>query len=1172
MNIMLSDDIETQHGGTIFTENNSHISFEEDAITVFSNNTANFGAAIYSLYSSDVTFKEQSRIIFNNNVARGCGVLTSSIFSNINFNDNTEVIYSNNTIYYVYSFAGNDKTSAAAAAICTFQGTETIFSGHSTVTFINNTAGAIEFAESSVTMKNHSIITFKNNFAWFSSGGAFICYNNSNVTVKSNSNITFEGNEASQSGGAIYSYNMCKFTFKGNSVSTFISNTARNNGGAVHSSQHSEITFKKNSSVTFEYNTADNGGAIYIVKSTVTFKETSKASFYNNKARRNGGVGYLILNANMIVEGNVTVRFVNNTAEQNAGVLHITNSDILLKGNSVITSAYNNATLNGGVLYFDDKSIVLFSEFIKVTFHHNSALYGGAILANDQCNVTLKGNAVISFAGNEATQSGGAGYFNFHSNLFVKEDAVVTFNNNRAFHGGAVCVDNQAIFTCEGNTTALFDCNMAAVSGGAVTILKDSNFTLKDCVTIMFTNNSAQYGGAIFLDTTAKMVNNSDEECLYFTKNTARISGNTIHQQIVELCNDSCLNSRISIELIATPPKQLNFYDPVICIDNNNDTQCNSYYVHNIMLGTEITIHACVIDYYNQSVDSTQFLIHGKTHPNYFNSGPKEVLISCDKLEGINIIGNQTLSKSMNFSVDVTLNIAIYPEWRQVSVNLIIELSPCHPGFWQYPNSMECECYNASDIVFCSGSSSTIKRGYWFGNVTGKPTVTFCPINYCDFTCCEASNGYYHLSPVRDNQCRSHRSGTACGSCTDGYTLSFDSTECVNVDSCTTGQTVLVILLTVTYWIVMVTLVFAMMYYKVPIGYLYSIMYYYSIVDIILSQNFYASQGLYLTVSIMSSFSKITPQFLGELCLTTGMSGIDQQFIHYIHPLALIMILVTISLLARTSRRISAIISRGIIHVICLLLLVSYTSIASTSLLLMRSLTFHGIDKTYTYLSPDIEYFHDRHLAYGIVALLCAITIVVGLPLLLILEPFLNHKINFAKIKPLLDQFQGCYKDKYRFLAGYYMICRLVIITIVIANSSNEFVASYLLIVACGVIALIHATAKPYNNEIVNKFDGMILQLIIFITVLSLFDDFDSPLAISIVFVLVLLPLLITFIAITLFLHKDDLKKIAKYFTLKDKASTNGNSDNVGEVPMKEFDLIVDDSTRNNVTTTVCDT
>ena len=146
----------------------------------------------------------------------------------------------------------------------------------------------------------------------------------------------------------------------------------------------------------------------------------------------------------------------------------------------------------------------------------------------------------------------------------------------------------------------------------------------------------------------------------------------------------------------------------------------------------------------------------------------------------------------------------------------------------------------------------------------------------------------------------------------------------------------------------------------------------------------------------------------------------------------------------------------------------------------MRSLTFHEIDRIYTYLSPDIEYFHGRHLAYGIVALVCTIIIAVGLPLLLILEPFLNHKINFTKIKPLLDQFQGCYKDKFRCFAGYYMICRLVIIIILIVNSSNGFDVNYLLIVVCGVIALIHVTAKPYNIEIVNKFDGMILQLIIY--------------------------------------------------------------------------------------------
>ena len=243
---------------------------------------------------------------------------------------------------------------------------------------------------------------------------------------------------------------------------------------------------------------------------------------------------------------------------------------------------------------------------------------------------------------------------------------------------------------------------------------------------------------------------------------------------------------------------------------------------------------------------------------------------------------------------------------------------------------------------------------------------------------------------------------------------------------------------------------------------------------------------------------------------------------------------------------------------------------ASTSLLLMRSLTFNKIDKIYTYLSPDIEYFHGRHLAYGIVAVLSTVSIVIGLPLLLSLEPFLNHKVNFTKIKPLLDQFQGCYKDKYRCFSGYYMICRLLIIIIFIVNSSNEYTASYALVIICGIIGLVHLLAKPYSKEILNKFDGVILHIIIFIAVLPFFDDLSSPLVVAMLSVLILLPLLI-FIASALFVHKDDLKRVIKKLRFKHELPTATNVDTNNEVPMREFCQIVDDDARKDTTVTICD-
>ena len=1088
-NVIPSSDMHLQLGGTVFTEKNSNIFFEKNSITRFSSNFADFGAAIFSIYNSHVIFKDTSTIIFNNNTAHYCGALTFAMFSTVTYTDHTKVIHSANTVSHVLP----SNYESSAGAICTYQKCKIVFSKNSSVAFISNRAsrgGAVVILECNVFIEDYSIVTFYNNFAWYSSGGALVCSNNSNVTIAGNSNVSFNDNEASESGGAIHSYSMCKITFKGNSTSSFVDNSAKNNGGAILSSEYSKVLFEGHSTVTFNDNMADNGGALHL----------------------------------------------------------------------------------------DNASNILFSEFTNVEFYYNKASYGAGILANDNSNISLTGNSVLSLAHNEATQSGGAGYFNYSCNFILQENVVVTFDNNKALHGGALCIKNNTELLFRGNSTAYFCNNIATVGGGAVKVSNDSSIVLKNHTTVKFTDNNAQYGAAIFLDTTSLMVNNSDETCLNFTNNNAKILGNSVYQDITGLCNSNCIINRtmgINNKYIATPPNQLRLNHPAICVDEDNDTQCNSYYVHNIMLGTDIAIPACVLDYYNHSVNSTQFFILSEVHSNYSNTGPKEVLIFCDKFEEINIIGNPPLLKSTNFSINISLNTVLNADWKEILVNLIIELSPCHPGFWQYNESDRCECYNASDIVFCSGSSSTIKRGYWFGNVTGKPTVTFCPINYCNFSCCETSNGYYHLSPVRDNQCRLHRSGPACGTCEEGYTLSFDSPECVDVKECGVGQMILVLALILLYWIMIITAVFAMMHFRVGIGYLYAITYYYSVVDL-LSQSWYPSNLLYIIINVMSSIAKITPQFLGQICFIKNMSGIDQQFIHYMHPVAISLFLAMITLLARRSRRLSTFISKGIIHVICCLLLLSYTSLASTSLLLMRPLIFHDVDKVYTYVSPDVEYLHGRHLAYAIVAMLFTIVIVIGLPLLLAFEPFLNSKINFVKIKPLLDQFQGCYRDKYRYFAAYYMICHLLIITIIIANSSNGFIFHYLLIAASVIMDLVHQCFRPYSSSLLNIFDGVILHFLVLVSVLPLvesFGSFDSNLLMGITFVLIILPALI-FVTMSVMINKEKIRKLPGYCHTK---WSQLHLRNYSEIPLTEtaesdedeYLSDIDDSMRTNAT--ICD-
>ena len=61
--------------------------------------------------------------------------------------------------------------------------------------------------------------------------------------------------------------------------------------------------------------------------------------------------------------------------------------------------------------------------------------------------------------------------------------------------------------------------------------------------------------------------------------------------------------------------------------------------------------------------------------------------------------------------MSLTLHFDRKSEANSISVNLTVELSPCHPGFVYDATSQRCECYDANDIVLCSGSTSSSKEG-----------------------------------------------------------------------------------------------------------------------------------------------------------------------------------------------------------------------------------------------------------------------------------------------------------------------------------------------------------------------------------------------------------------------------------------------------------------------------
>ena len=487
---------------------------------------------------------------------------------------------------------------------------------------------------------------------------------------------------------------------------------------------------------------------------------------------------------------------------------------------------------------------------------------------------------------------------------------------------------------------------------------------------------------------------------------------------------------------IVTSPYNVTLHPPAISIQNSS----NEYSISDSkMLGEPIQIIASVFDYFNNITEPVTFSIDCKSCGNDYRLSKYQISVHNQSIHKLKIVSKLSKDIVNKTNISITLLSALPPMYRPITASLLVQLSHCHVGYYYSNTQKQCCCYPHNDLVYCKEDYVEIKIGYWIGFLTEQHyTSSICPDNYCNSKCMETSPGYYSLHEKPDDQCNSHRTGVACGECKSGYTLAYDSPDCINTDKCSSpGMTILVIVLTILYWIAIVAVVFSLMHFQLQIssGYAYGIIYYYSIIDILLVND--VSDEIFHLVGISTRFAKLHPQLFGQLYLVEGLSGIDQLFIHYSHALAVSLILLIIVLVIKHSIRVAVFVRRCIICVICLLLLLSYTSLASTSLQLLRPLTFNDVDEVRTYSSLGIKYFTGRHLLYGIVAILCEVIIVIGLPLFLLLEPFLRQRVNLVRIKPLLDQFQGCYKDKYHWFAAYYLICRQVIILIVYLGNRN---------------------------------------------------------------------------------------------------------------------------------------
>ena len=98
---------------------------------------------------------------------------------------------------------------------------------------------------------------------------------------------------------------------------------------------------------------------------------------------------------------------------------------------------------------------------------------------------------------------------------------------------------------------------------------------------------------------------------------------------------------------------------------------------------------------------------------------------------------------------------------------------------------------------------------------------------------------------------------------------------------------------------------------------------FYSMLGVVMREDLIISDSIRFFVTILSSLVNLSPMsLLGELCLAKGLTGIDQQFVHNIHPLTIIILLLVV-VIVKHSIKITFTFGRHGVRYFCLLLILT---------------------------------------------------------------------------------------------------------------------------------------------------------------------------------------------------------------------------------------------------------
>ena len=844
---------------------------------------------------------------------------------------------------------------------------------------------------------------------------------------------------------------------------------------------------------------------------------------------------------------------------------------------------------------------IIFSASNSTWFHNNAWSSGFAVaIGGNQTDTESKNrfaivklHIVASFSNCSFIDNTNSGYYQ-NSNAIgslALTSTEVTISGDTCFesnYGTSLLMKSLSQGTFIGNIT--FKDNFG-INGGAIHLVDGSHIHLNLTASILFTGNHAVVrGGAIYsapiyesyghppVPCLLQFENGLDNVNVTFERNIASNADQSIYIGNPRQCNSTLLLNFFVYtppmpNQVQTAPNRITFTTtPKL----ENDTLT-------IMLGEKFFLNPTVTDDYGQSSTGFGYLaLLSMSNGEYLDS-LNFTLVGPSSLGIDNYTqNNQFFIRGPDSTAEFVLEF-LYEKvssYRSGSAQVRVEVVPCKIGYYYSHDTEKCECVDYSSVI-CHEPSVCIQQGYWYDEV-GKMAVP-CPTRNCDYSngeCpqlteqCPTSPGYCSNITSPDNVCREGRGKYLCSGCKEGYAFNFGAFLCTPDSTCQAQNAIFVMFGVLAYWLLFigVLLVILTLQLQVGSGFMYGLVYYFSVVTLFtdtIGNSPFLRVVADFSISMTQLDTRIVTEFL-PICFARDMNALHHLMLRYVTPMFIIGVIVGIILFSRyckCPKRIS-LAENSPIHAICLLVLFSYTSLSHTSFQVLRPVVIGGSVKVQA--APDTPYFDPKHhLLYALFALTIEIFIALPICVLLTLAPCLSKipKVNFVKLRlmPILDEFQACYRPKYRWFAGFYFLARQLMFLASIIPQYDLPQSNLVLQCLSAVVLLIHTSFQPYKERWLNILDT------IFLTDILLFSVYAS-ISVSLVqlsglnllfhkvtpYVLLLVPTCYLFLAVAVLLLTRPYKYFKTTVLYKRLKSATDSTPTVELVEMNQPDSLND--------------